>query len=235
IAFYSKKDGGRVLKSALADQNGLAQLNESQDFYPAFALNTKDKNEQGIAGSGMVTFTGDKEFIMKNLAISEHNGSNTLSWNASFVHPENYSFQLLKSINGSKDIVVGSVNAQSQEMSNYSLTDLNNGADHVTYRIRVMDKQNEVNYLSDKFYPGAVNSLVVYPTVVQSSLNVSIKSGISNADISFQITNVQGQVMQSGKLNNLNSNIPVSNLPAGNYLITCFLNGNSINAKFVKN
>ncbi len=231
ISFYSLQGGGQVMKEMAVNANGSTRLIWDQKAAPAFVLNILDANTAGITGSGMVSFTGDKEFIVNDMTIDNNSGNITLRWNAAVSQPENYTFEVLKSVNGAEYAVIQSVNSQSANMLPYSFTDVSQSADAATYMIRVVNTGKEIYYTSKPLYADGSNGISVYPTVTHTSINVRLNN-IHNS--TYEIVNMQGQFVSSGALNNNQNSCSVANLPAGNYLIEVSAGGNTTITKFVK-
>jgi len=231
ISFYSTKGGGAMMRELLADANGSAKVVWSQKTLPAFVLNASNKNAAGIAGNGMVTFTGDKEFTVNNVALDNNSGNVTVRWNGSVNKSGSYAFEVLKSVNNSGWSVIQTVSAQSAEVLPYSFTDVSQTNGTAVYQVRVVNTGNEIHYTSNPLYADGGTGISVYPTVAQSTVNVVLSSATNSG---YRIMNMNGQVVISGSLNIGQNACPVSGLPAGNYLIEVSNAGNKTTAKFVK-
>ncbi len=231
ISFYSQQGGGEIMKQATVNAGGTAIVNWNQNTMPAFVLNVLDANASGIAGSGMVTFTGDKEFTVNDVALDNNSGIVTLKWNAAVNKTGNYAFEVLKSVNGLDYSVIKSVDAQGAAMLPYSFTDASQSEGTATYEIKVKDNNNDVYYTSKPLYADG-KDVSVYPTVAHTSINVKLNDSRYST---YHIINMNGQVIISGSLNNAINNCSIATLPAGNYMIEISTAGNKISStKFVK-
>jgi hypothetical protein len=232
ISFYSQQGGGDIMKELAVNASGSATVVWSQKASPAFVLNVLDVNSSGIAGNGMVSFTGDKEFTVNDVALDNNGGSITLRWNGSVTNPPSYTFEVLKSINGGDYTLVQSLNAQSASLLPYAFTDpsQSNGTT-ATYQVRVIDNGNNVYYTSNPLYADGINGISVYPTVVHSVINVSLNDKHSSA---YKIINMNGQLISSGSLSNGRNACSVAALPVGSYMIEVATTTNKTTTKFVK-
>lgn len=68
------------------------------------------------------------------------------------------------------------------------------------------------------------NSYSVFPNPAKNSLNIKANQFVETSK--YQITNMLGQVIKTGKLNALNNNIDVSDISKGNYILTILSEGN---------
>ncbi len=231
ISFYSQQGGGEIMKQATVNAGGTTRVNWNQNAMPAFVLNVLNANASGIAGNGMVSFTGDKEFTINDVALDNINGSVTLRWNGSVSQAGSYTFEVLKSVNGADWSLVESVNAQSAAMLPYSFTDPSQSNGTATYQIRVKNTNNDIYYTSNPLYADGGNGISVYPTVAHTTINVMLND-IRNSG--YAILNMNGQVVTSGALNNAQTSCSIATLPAGNYLIEISTVSNKTTTKFVK-
>ncbi len=232
ISFYSQIGGGEMLQQVAVNSNGTVNVAWGGKIPPAFVLNVLDVNAAGIAGSGMVSFTGDKEFIINTETITNAGGNATIGWKAAVAHTDNYVFDVLKSVNGSDYAVVQTVKAQGYEISPYTFTDVTPTNGNATYQIRVRDIGNEVYYTSNPLFTDGVSGVSIYPTVAHTTINVRLDDNLSNG--SYKVINMQGQVITSGVLDNSLYSLPVAQLPAGSYLIKVTNKGATTTQKFVK-
>jgi len=231
ISFYSQQGGGAMMQELAVNALGHARVLWSQKATPAFVLNVLNTNSAGIAGNGMVTFTGNKEFIVKNVALDNNSGSVTLRWNGSVNIPGSYTFQVLKSENGSDWSVIQTVNALSNEVLPYSFTDQSQSNVAALYQVQVIDNTNDVYYTSGTLAANGLDGISVYPTIAHNSINILLND---TRNASYKIVNMLGQVMASGTLNNTMSSCNVAALPDGNYLVEVSNAGKQTTTKFVK-
>jgi hypothetical protein len=231
ISFYSQQGGGAMMKELAVNATGNARVVWTQKSTPAFVLNVLNTNAAGIAGSGMVSFTGDKEFTVNDVALDNNGGNITLRWNGSVSHPGSYTFQVLKSVNGGDYSVIQSVNAQSAALLPYSFTDQSQTNGTAIYQVSIVNTSNETYYTSNPLYANGVNGINVYPTVVNTTINVNLNSAGNSG---YKIISMNGAVVTSGTLNNGQNACSVASLPAGNYLIEVSNAGKQTTTKFVK-
>lgn len=231
IMFYSMRDGGSMLKDVTVNGNGSAKVAWDTKILPALVLNTTGINSAGIGGNGFVTYTGDKEFTLNSVALTNNAGSVTLKWNAAVSIPSHYSFQVLKSINGGAYSVIQTVNAQSAALMPYTYADPELSLS-ATYQINVIDNNGEVYYSSNPLYADGISGVSLYPTVTHSNINVRLSDNTGSG--TYKIINLQGQVMTTGSLNGSSSSLSVSSLPAGDYLIEIISQAGKTTQKFVK-
>ena len=79
--------------------------------------------------------------------------------------------------------------------------------------------------------PESLNAVKLYPNPIQNE-NIHLTTSDISADIQFQISNYQGQILASGRVKN--NEIEVGNLSSGSYLLY-LNNGNStVTRKFIK-
>jgi len=231
ISFYSTQGGGEMMNEVTVNATGNARVVWSRKNAPAFVLNVLSTNAAGIAGNGMVTFIGDKEFTVNDVALDNGGGNVTLRWNGAVNNVGNYTFQVLKSVNGGNWSVVQTVNAQSTALMPYSFTDQSESNASAIYELRVIDGTNEVYYTSNVLAADGSNGINVYPTVAHSTINI-LQNDTRNS--SYRIMNMLGQVMVSGELSNTMNTCSVAGLPAGNYLVEVSNASSKTTAKIIK-
>ncbi len=78
----------------------------------------------------------------------------------------------------------------------------------------------EIDMAGFKFYPNPANGTV----------NLSADQNISKVEIS----NLTGQIVQTNDINNTNAVLNIQNLPAGVYMLTVYINGNSGTYRLIK-
>lgn len=80
-----------------------------------------------------------------------------------------------------------------------------------------------------------VAELTVYPNPASSQVNIQIASALNGA-VQLDMTNAVGQVLSTKTTADRRTSIDVANLPAGMYLVDCYVGGVKVGtAKFVKN
>lgn len=230
VAFYSTPQGGVELSRQVTDNNGALQVAGSKDFSPAFAVSIPDPNKANVRGTGMVSFIGDKEFTMSKVGASSNGENVTISWNAAVNDPGNYTFELLKSINGVVFSAVNTQGATTLNMIGYSFDDnLSSGTD-AWYEVRITGK-NGVTYTSQPIYVNNGSGISLYPTITSNVINLQLSAG--NQNPAYKILNQEGQVLKSGTLTSSLSTLSVADFVPGNYLVQV-AGSKTTTLKFVK-
>jgi hypothetical protein len=179
VAFYSTPQGGVELSRQATDYNGTLQVQGNKKFNPAFAVSIPNLNYANIAGTGMVAFIGSKEFTMGKLGTESDGENLTISWNAAVNDPGNYTFELLKSVNG---IVFSSVTTQVAKSFNttaYSFDDILASGIDAWYEVRISGK-NGLTYTTKPIYVNNGTGISLYPTITNDVINLQLSSSGRN-------------------------------------------------------
>lgn len=229
VAFYSEKYGGKQLKATVVNGKGELLYEAEEKFKPAFVLNSKKENSSGIKGSGVVIHFADKEFSLNSLEVTQSVNGLVLSWEAAFFNSDGYTFEVLKSTNGEWYEPVASVLPSSNSATPYAYTDPE-GTAKTSYKIRIANKGNGVDYTSRVLTVFTGDNIAVYPTAANESINIAIPAQYKGQ--AYSIINAQGQVVQSGKLEAERNTVKVSELSAGSYFVN--VADKKQTAKFIK-
>lgn len=231
IAFYSNRGGGVHMKDATVDNNGCGRIIADKKFTPALVANTDHKNGTGVAGSGTVCMIGEKEFALNNMQIESDERKILLSWDVSVRDKNEYVFEVLKSTNGAAYELQTTLMPSALAMVSYSYTDDVKSDDFVSYEIRISGK-NGVNYTSRPLIPGNGDDFLLYPTVTTDQVYIRVNDRMQTA--SYNIIDMQGKTVMSGKLDGMQSGISVKSFAAGDYIFQVATPGQKSIKKFVK-
>lgn len=228
IALYSETGGGELLKKLSAPDAGPLIFKVESYFQPAFVLNMKDENINHIKGHGKVTFIGEDEFLIKNLAIGNFNNLVEISWQAKINAEGNYCFEILKSAER-QDYAVAHIMPADAALSSYVFTDDGTGA---SYKIRLVNN-NVPRYTSPALHSGTRKPVEIYPSPASAYINVIVKETVENQP--YYITNSLGQVQQHDNISGSKCRINIESLPPGVYFLHLADRGKAIDkVKFVK-
>lgn len=76
-------------------------------------------------------------------------------------------------------------------------------------------KSTEVSSTEEQYNSMSINSITAYPNPVQHSLTIELKQ---DEELNYSVLNMQGQVVQSGKLDELSTILNFENYLPGNYI-----------------
>jgi hypothetical protein len=229
VAFYSEKHGGKQLLKMTTNESGTISVNKEDKFRPAFVLNVKDKNSSGISGTGSVSFFDQKEFILDDLKVVASPNGNTISWQSGFSSYNNYAFEILKSTDGESFQPAGKVPAMANDMTAYSFNDPSPSGSAL-YKIRVFNTGNGVSYTGRVLSSGADVNVKVYPTAASDQVNLLVPVQYKGTE--YVVTNSQGQVVLSGRLETELNTLKIAGLSAGTYFVS--VGNNKQAARFIK-
>ncbi len=232
ISFYSQQGGGRMLKQTAVNANGHASVIWKEKTVPAFVINVPGANAAGAAGTGIISYTENKDFTINSESLDNVGGNVILNWKAAVCHPDNFSFDILKSVNGGAYMVIQTVKAQGSDIDPYAFTDATQTNGSATYQIAVKDNSNNIYYTTHPLFTDGGSGVSIYPTVAHAAINVCLNDDVSNG--SYKIVNMQGQVVTTGVLKSTRNSVAVNQLSAGNYLLEVWNKGNKTTQKFVR-
>ncbi|MEO6833180.1 MAG: hypothetical protein ABI378_11680 [Chitinophagaceae bacterium] len=214
ISFYSDMSGGRLLQNVTLDASGHALYINTEAFKPAFLLSVLNRAAQ--QGSGIVVFTPEKEFTIKDMQLEDLPGLVRLSWSATVSPKESIRFEVWKNnLGNSKKIY--EIEGFCTEFQRYSFID--NEASKSSYEIRVVNTNKGLRYTGD--FQSKTNSgnsqIQVYPTLIQDVCHVLLTQDA--AKISYELRNVLGQKVKQGSLDVGDNILSFVEVPNGDYFL----------------
>ncbi|MBL7712631.1 MAG: T9SS type A sorting domain-containing protein [Chitinophagaceae bacterium] len=230
VLFQARRGGGKLLKRATADENGRLILAGNEAFAPAFVLNTRHKNAEGIAGSGIAGFYENKEFSFSNPGASTADGVNRISWETEVAAGVDLYFEILRSVDLINYTAIGSIQAGKGTAAGiYTYEDPETAG--AAYKVAIVNRDKGLRYTSKAMTP-LLSGVKVYPTVIGDRFNIELAQ--VQASGSYKIINESGQIIQKGKLNQRHNTVGVSNLATGNYFVIVETEGQISTSKAIK-
>jgi hypothetical protein len=171
------------------------------------------------------SFTGTLPIELTHIAATPQENAVTINWQTAS-EDNNHYFTIERSVDGVSFETIGTVMGagNSQTTLNYTFTDLSPLAGTTYYRLQQTDfdgKFEIFNMVSVSFYNES--ALRVFPNPASSHLTIDF--GGLTAQSTIQIMNLHGQVVKTLSVWESVQTIDVSDLAAGNYLLT-IANGN---------
>lgn len=223
VSFHAERGGGVLLQTNNTDANGKVSFITNTKFLPAFVLNNSKANSSGTKGSGFICLIGGKEFNLNDIELKQQNeeGKVSIHWKAAFRNKEDYTMEILKSVDGINYIIAKEVSPTQNEEYNYVHSERVELSENVVYKIRITKKGSDFFYNSNPVFLKSIASIKAYPNLTTSNLNVQLKAAGNTKMVSYYITNSSGQIIQSGSIEHLDLiSLSVSALQSGSYLIT---------------
>ncbi|MEP7106478.1 MAG: T9SS type A sorting domain-containing protein [Ferruginibacter sp.] len=192
---------------------------------------------------GQFSICAFDESVVLPLAITDFSASYQekkirLFWQTAQEHNTGY-FDIERSIDGITFYKTGSVAAKGESsiLINYSFKDnllLNEPADLLAYRLKMVDKDGQFNYskIVTVNIGETLSSIKINPNPVKNILRITGLNATVPATISIMA--FSGNVIKKIIVRNNNYSIDISNLPAGMYFIKVRENKEITNLKFVK-
>ncbi|HEY1869769.1 MAG TPA: T9SS type A sorting domain-containing protein, partial [Chitinophagaceae bacterium] len=164
-----------------------------------------------------------------NFTATAVQGKTQLSWKTTNEINTGY-FEIQRSTNGVNFVTAGKVKAVNNGMRNsYSFTDALPADGKNYYRLKEVDISGSYVYSSIVFVQlNSNNSFRIYPTLVTDHLHITATQTPANVII----YNATGKPVKTVNLNTAESDINVSSLPAGTYIIRNTISNSSL--KFIK-
>ena len=229
LAFYSERSGGHVLATIAAGPDGTLLKKGSKDFTPAFVLSLKEQNAAGHSGTGLLTFTGTKEFTFGTPTTEQAGLAAAITWQAASVS-DDLAFHLLKSTDGITYAPLAVVPGRTTSgLVPYTYTDEAAG-DLAFYKIEISNKSGTL-YTSSIMSIGN-GTVKVYPTIADNTVHISYANAAP--DNQYRILNSEGRVVQSGNLQLSGATLTVGDLAAGNYIVVAGNDAHRGIGRFVK-
>jgi hypothetical protein len=132
--------------------------------------------------------------------IASTNNTTIISWTTEQETNSAY-FAIERSANGANWQVIGTVDAKGNNptISNYSYTDLTPTNGVTYYRLKMVDLDNKYMYSEIKVIrTSLVKEISFFPNPARNYVNVSLSA--SAADVSIQLINQSGQILQERKV-----------------------------------
>lgn len=230
-AFYSRPDGGELLRSALADGAGHLQAKGDSHFRPAFVINEKLSAKCSTHGSGIVSFTAAPEFELRGLKAVVQEGRTSLSWEATVATSKDLWFVVERSADGSSYAAAGKVAGTSLKAT-YAFQEALPGAVGAYYRLAVLSKDGMRRYYttSPEWLGGP--GVTIYPTRTSGDIIIALPAG--NETAKYRVCNSEGKQMLSATLPARQNRVDLSSLPAGIYLVTVQVNAGPVTMRIVR-
>jgi|GEM_PF-4181024 len=213
LLFYSKNNGGKMLRRATTDERGYVLVEADKQFTPAFALSDQYKNKKGVAGNRVLTRFDRKEFAIEGIGIAEKAGLVQMSWRADINPDEAITFEVLKSTDGTDYTVAETLPAAGNGMQQYIYSD-NSGTGGL-YKIRIVNAMLGPRYTTDVLV--VPDQLKVYPTIASGTINVSVPADYRNAE--WHIIDTKGQTMLKGAVSAEAMSINIASFATGSYYL----------------
>ncbi|HUC82322.1 MAG TPA: T9SS type A sorting domain-containing protein, partial [Flavisolibacter sp.] len=144
-------------------------------------------------------------------------------------------FEVERSANGLQFTTIGRVKAQGNANGQlYGFTDKNPGRGAQYYRLKHTDKNGKVDYSGVLyFYLSAEQGLRLYPNPATTSVFINLQNSANPT--SLRVISSNGQVVYTNTVKNKNLvEIPVRQLPNGNYFVEISQGANVRTLPFVK-
>ncbi len=229
VAYYSEVTGGKMLKEISTDAQGHSSVVEGHNFQPAFAINESEPGTNGVKGNNMVSYTGTKEFTLKDIQLQSISSGVILNWNAAVTIPGTYHFEILKSTNDGAFMQIGTIESTSASMLAYSFID-NEVSSNAKYELQITN--GTITYTSTPLLAETNHGIVVFPAITNNAINIRL-SDFETGDM-YRIVDNIGRTVQSNILSGAQTTISVSNLAPGTYTMNV-INKNKIeSARFIK-
>jgi hypothetical protein len=179
----------------------------------------------GITGSPSCVYNnGVLPAELLSFSGKNREGGNLLTW-ATATEKNVRDFDIERSLDGQLFLKIGTVKANGSN-SNYAFTDPTTAANVHYYRLKTNDLDGKTDYSKIITLSNSTkNHLKVYPSVTRQFLSVEAAEG---AD--FQVLNLLGQQVLTGRIPSGSRGLDVSALPQGTYVLKV---GTEV-AKFVK-
>lgn len=213
VEFYSERWGGKLIKQENIGVTGTLEISENR-FAPAFVI---DKN------TNRVFFMEPQEFSIEEIGLKKVGNLNRISWTATTNPGKEIAFGIMKSNDGInyKEIKALSAVTTADEF-HYSYDDVGN--ENSYYKIKVINQKAGVRYSSHSMKLG-VKDIVIYPSLVNTTLTIDVLSG--QTDLVFSVSNMNGQVVKKGMLSFGTNTINTTELSSGSYIVN--ITGGTLN------
>lgn len=194
-------------------------------------------------GIGDITFYSNANSLPVEWADFQANWQETnaqISWHTAQELNNDY-FSVERSVDGSLYEKIGEVAAvgNSSELSGYDYTDQTAkfaGLNALYYRIKQTDMDGAFSYSSVLELAPNINiplELVVFPNPATDQVSFKL-AGATENDFDYQILNTAGQLMESGRLQDLAEiGFEVSSWPSGNYHVRFANNTQQVSKTFL--
>lgn len=167
------------------------------------------------------------------------NGQTQLKW-ATASEKNNDRFEIERSLNGRTFEAIGSVkgNGNASAVINYAFADAKPAPGTNYYRLKQVDFDGTFAYskiVTVKNNQSAQPELTIYPVPATSEITVSLSGNAAVENV--KIFNLNGNLvkeMTAGAKNQLEVNVPISELPAGYYVVQVTSPATTLTRKIVK-
>lgn len=232
ISFYSRPHGGQLLRTAQAGADGSLLLETESNFKPAFVLNDP-VSDKGIAGTGMVTHLGSAyAFSIDHTELGVTGSDHLISWQAAVSDRGNYVFEILKCNDNGSCTVIGTRPALAGDGAAWYFFTCP-AVPGTVYRIRVQNPVQQVSYTSKPLQlPGEQHAAITQETGTD---HVKVVFKENDAHTTYQLVNIQGQVLMKGNLPAAENEVSTAGLSMGVYLLVVYRDNTVMSCtRFVK-
>jgi len=215
IALYHFDSSGQQIAHDASGNNYSAQLGSTADV---------DVNDPT-----WISCTGVLATPLMNFTATAVKAKVQLNWKTASEINTNY-FEIQRSTNGINFVTAGKVKAVNNGMGNsYSFTDASPANGKNYYRLKEVDVSGSSIYSSIVFVQlNSNNNFRIFPTLVTDHLHITI----TQTPATVIIYNTMGKPVKTINLNSVESDINVSSLPAGTYIIRNTTSNSAL--KFIK-
>ena len=219
LLFHDEEGGGQLIRTVNLGLDGHCIAQGTKEFRPAMVFNK---------GNGKTYFFDKKEFVLDNLSVYTTGNFTTFQWEANITSGNEIDFEVPAGKDGTHFMAVETIKGSNFEGSHLYRFD----GTFNYYRLKVINKQTGVRYLSKVKTLKSTNIVSVYPTNVKDRLTIEIPSEFIGSN--YKILNGQGQAISEGVLNDVVNSIMVTDLAAGLYIVEMGNENSKVTKRFIK-
>lgn len=164
-------------------------------------------------------------------------GNNIKIWWSTVNEVNTSSFEIQKSIDGKTFFNIGDVTSKNViDLTAYTFVDKNINSQTQYYRLKMLDKDGQFKYseivaVNDKQF---AQKFEIYPNPASNFINVNHSAGEKNSIITITSSIGENVISKPVGLNVTTTEINISDLPKGLYILNYQSDGNKVVAKFIK-
>jgi len=213
---------------------GIFKINQSGSVYNI--VRVFDVTTEGQTGVSLFDLAGAPlPVVLTKFQVQKRNETSWLNWQTS-QEANSKLFDIERSADGTVFTSIGMVQARgnSNNLSSYSFVDDSPLAGINYYRLKQVDKNDQFAYSPIRtLFFNKGGSIILYPNPAVNQIQLQFPKIYSN--VALHIVNSEGRLMR--KMTVVNSDqveIPISNFPAGRYMIRIYTNDKVETVSFIK-
>jgi hypothetical protein len=223
IEIYSTPQGGKVVASAVADENGEANFTLPETTPVAFALNHDRVNANGISGKGKVFELNAALLKIESPKLNLNKDKVSVNWQTNTFNND-WDLQVQRSTDGINFITVKTISAANKGfgMQSYTVEESIGtlGVKGVLYKVRAVNKTNDAVVDTEEQYIKMGDDNAMFTTAaLNNQVQVSFTTK-ANLPATYFITDASGRKVGSGIIRNYVSLIDLGKLQSNNYVLS---------------